>query len=152
MANQNKSIGRFHFDGIPPLSRGIPKIEVSFDIDANGILHVTAKDQLTDKSRQIRIEAPSGLSNEDICRMKDEARQHAVEDKEMKEKVDKSNRADTQIFQTEKQLKEFGDKIAADKKTAIEEALNELKSMRENQNFTNIDQAMVNLSTVCQLV
>ena len=152
MANQKKSIGRFHFDGIPPLSRGIPKIEVSFDIDANGILHVTAKDQLTDKSRQIRIEAPSGLSNEDICRMKDEARQHAVEDKEMKEKVDKSNRADTQIFQTEKQLKEFGDKIAADKKTAIEEALNELKSMRENQNFTNIDQAMVNLSTVCQLV
>ncbi len=149
LANQNKSIGQFHFDGIPPLPRGIPKIEVTFDIDANGILHVTAKDQ-NDKSQQIRIEASSGLSDEDIRRMKAEARQHAGEDKEMKEKVDQSNQADTQIFQTEKQLKEFGNTIASDKKLAIEKALKELKLAHKNPNFTDIDQAMANLSTVCK--
>ena len=150
LANQNKSIGRFHFDEIPPLPRGIPKIEVTFDINADGILHVTAKDQLTDKSQQIRIEASSGLSDEDIRRMKNEALQHEGADKEMKEKVDKANQANTQIFQTEKQLKEFGDTIAGDKKAAIEKALEELKSAHKNLNFTDIDQAMANLSTVCE--
>ncbi|RTZ09922.1 molecular chaperone DnaK [Flavobacterium sp. GSP27] len=151
MANDNKSIGRFHFDGIPPFHRGIPKIEVTFDIDANGILHVTAKDQLTDKSQQIRIEASTGLSHEDIHRMKEEARQHAVSDRETKEKVVQSNQADTQIFQTEKQLKEFGDTIPGNKKAAIENALEELKSAIKNRSFTDIEQAMETLSTVCQL-
>ena len=151
MANQNKSIGRFHFDEIPPFRRGIPKIEVTFDIDANGILNVTAVDQLTEKTQQIRIEASSGLSAEDILRMKDEALQHAGADKEMKGKVDKGNRADMQIFQTEKQLKEFGDTIPSDKKAAIENALEELKSAHKNRNFTDIEQAMATLSTVCQL-
>ncbi len=149
MVYQNKSIGRFHFDGIPVLSRGIPKIEVSFNIDVNGILHVTAKDQLTGKSQQIRIEASSGLSDEDIRRMKDEALHHAVEDKEMKEKVDQGNKADNQIFQTEKQLKEFGDTIPGYKKAAIEKALEELKSSYKYLKFADIDQAMVNLSTEC---
>jgi molecular chaperone DnaK len=150
MANQNKSIGKFHFDEIPPFRRGIPKIEVTFDIDANGILNVTAVDQLTEKTQQIRIEASSGLSEEEIIRMKDEARQYAVADKETKEKVDQGNQADTQIFQTEKQLKEFGDTIPGDKKAAIEKALEELKSAHKNLNFTDIDQAMANLSTVCE--
>jgi molecular chaperone DnaK len=151
MANQNKSIGRFHFDGIPPFYRGIPKIEVTFDIDANGILHVTAKDQLTDKSQQIRIEASTGLSHKDIHRMKEEARQHAVSDREMKEKVVQGYQADTQIFQTEKQLKEFWDTIPSDKKAAIENALEELKLANKYLSFTDIEQAMETLSTVCQL-
>jgi molecular chaperone DnaK len=151
MANQNKSIGRFHFDGIPPLRRGIPKIEVTFDIDANGILHVNAIDQLTDKSQVMRIEASTGLSYEDIHRMKAEARQHAVSDSEMKEKVVQGYQADTQIFQTEKQLEDFGDTIPSDKKATIENALEELKSAHKNQNFTDIAQAMETLSTVCQL-
>lgn len=151
MAKQNKSIGLFHFDGIPPLSRGIPKIEVTFDIDANGILHVTAKDQLTDKSQQIRIEASTGLTPEDINKMKDEGRQHAVADKEMKEKVNQNNQADIQIFQTEKQLNKFGGTIPSDKKAAIEKALEELKIAYKNQNFTDIERAMPMLSTVCQL-
>lgn len=151
MANHNKSIGRFHFDEIPPLRRGVPKIEVTFDIDANGILHVTAVDQLTEKSRQIRIEASSGLSEEDICRMKDEARQYALEDQAMKENVEKSNMADMQIFQTEIQLKEFGDTIPYDKKVAVEVALEELKSAHKTQNFNNLDQAKAKLSAACQL-
>ncbi|MEI6886540.1 MAG: molecular chaperone DnaK, partial [Bacteroidota bacterium] len=123
MANQNKSIGRFHLDGIPPAPRGIPQVEVIFDIDANGILHVTAKDKATGKSQQIRIEASSGLSDDDIKKMKEEAQRNADADKKMKEEVDKVNQADTMIFQTEKQLKEFGDKIPADKKGGIEKAL-----------------------------
>jgi len=150
MANQNKSIGRFHLDGIPPAPRGIPQVEVTFDIDANGILHVTAKDKATGKSQQIRIEASSGLSDEDIRRMKDEAQQNADTDKKMKEEVDKVNQADTLIFQTEKQLKEFGDKVPADKKAAIEKSLEELKAAHKSRNFTGIDQAMANLNAVWQ--
>ncbi len=151
MANHNKSIGRFHFDEIPPLRRGIPKIEVTFDIDANGILQVTAVDQLTEKSQQIRLEASSGLSKKEISRMTDEARQHAVEDQEMKKKAEKINKADIQIFQTEKQLKEFGSTIPIEKKNAIEEALDELKSVHLEQNFNDIDEAMLILSAACQV-
>ncbi len=111
MARDNKTIGRFHLDGIPPAMRGIPKIEVTFDIDANGILNVSAKDQGTGKSQSIRIEASSGLTDEEIKRMKAEAQANAEADKKAKERVDKLNHADSLIFQTEKQLKEYGDKI-----------------------------------------
>lgn len=152
MANQNKSIGRFHFDEIPPFRRGIPKIEVTFDIDANGILNVTAVDQLTEKSQQIRIEASSGLSEEEIRRMKDEARQYAAEDQEMRNNVVRSNKADMQIFQTEIQLNEFGDTLPTEKKVAIEEALEELKSVHNSLNFSNLDQAMADLSDACRVV
>ncbi len=150
MANQNKSIGRFHLDGIPPAPRGIPQIEVTFDIDANGILHVTAKDKATGKSQQIRIEASSGLSDDDIRRMKDEAQQNADADKKIKEEIDKLNQADSLIFQTEKQLKEFGDKIPADKKATIENALNELKNAHKNRDFAGIDRAIANLNSIWQ--
>lgn len=150
MADQNKSIGRFHFDEIPPLRRGIPKIEVTFDIDANGILNVTAVDQLTEKSQQIRIIASSGLSIEEINRMKDEARQYAAEDQAVKNKAVKNNKADTQIFLTEIQLKEFGDNMPTEKKVAIEIALEELKSAHKNPDFIDIDEAMENLSYACQ--
>jgi len=152
MADHNKSIGRFHFDEIPLLSRGIPKVEVTFDIDANGILQVTAVDQLTEKSQQIRLEASSGLSKEEIRRVKNKARQHAVEDQEMKEKAEKSNKADLQIFQTEKQLKEFGSTIPIGKKNAIEEALDELKLVHLEQNFNDIDEVMLILGKACRAV
>lgn len=151
MASQNKSIGRFHFDEIPPFRRGIPKIEVTFDIDANGILNVTAVDQLTEKSQHIRIEASSGLSAEEISRMKNEARQYAAEDQEMRDNVVKSNKADMQIFQTEIHLKEFGDTLPGEKKIAIEEALEKLKSVHNVRNFSNLDRAMADLSNACQL-
>ncbi len=150
MANQNKSIGRFHLDGIPPAPRGIPQIEVTFDIDANGILHVTAKDKATGKSQQIRIEASSGLSDNEIKRMKEEAQQNADTDKKMKEEIDKLNHADSLIFQTEKQLKEFGDKVPADKKESIESALSELKDAHKNRDIPAIDRAMANLNAVWQ--
>jgi len=150
MANQNKSIGRFHLDGIPPAPRGIPQVEVTFDIDANGILHVTAKDKATGKSQQIRIEASSGLSDADITRMKEEAQQNADSDKKMKEEVDKLNQADTLVFQTEKQLKEFGDKLPADKKGPIEKVVEELKSAHKNRDFAGIDKAMANLNALWQ--
>jgi len=143
MANQNKSIGRFHLDGIPPAMRGVPQIEVIFDIDANGILNVTAKDKATNKSQNIRIEASSGLSDDEIKRMKDEAQINADSDKKMKEEMDKLNTADSLIFQTEKQLKEFGDKVPADKKGEIEKALEALKTAHKNRDFTGIDSAMV---------
>jgi molecular chaperone DnaK len=152
MAENNKSIGRFHFDEIPHLSRGIPKVEVTFDIDANGILQVTAVDQLTEKSQQIRLEASAGLSKEEIQRVKNKAKQHAVEDQEMKENAEKSNKADLQIFQTEKQLKEFGSTIPIDKKNAIEEALDELKLVHQEQNFNDIDEVMLILGEVCRAV
>jgi molecular chaperone DnaK len=152
MAENNKSIGRFHFDEIPHLSRGIPKVEVTFDIDANGILQVTAVDQLTEKSQQIRLEASAGLSKEEIQRVKNKAKQHAVEDQEMKENAEKSNKADLQIFQTEKQLKEFGSTIPLDKKNAIEEALDELKLVHQEQNFKDIDEVMLILGEVCRAV
>ncbi|MEI7500545.1 MAG: molecular chaperone DnaK [Bacteroidota bacterium] len=150
MANQNKSIGRFHLDGIPPSQRGIPQIEVTFDIDANGILHVTAKDKATGKSQQIRIEASSGLSEADIRRMRDEAQSNADADKKMKEEVDKLNQADSLVFQTEKQLKEFGEKLPADKKAAIEKAVEELKNAHKNRDFAAIDTSMANLNSIWQ--
>jgi molecular chaperone DnaK len=150
MANQNKSIGRFHLDGIPPAQRGIPQIEVTFDIDANGILHVTAKDKATGKSQQIRIEASSGLSDADIKRMKEEAQAFADSDKKIKEEIDKLNTADSLIFQTEKQLKEFGDKIPVDKKAPIEKALEELKTAHKNKDIAGIDQAMASLNSIWQ--
>lgn len=150
MANQNKSIGRFHLDGIPTAQRGIPQIEVTFDIDANGILHVTAKDKATGKSQQIRIEASSGLSDADIKRMKEEAQAFSESDKKIKEEIDKLNTADSLVFQTEKQLKEFGDKIPADKKVPIEKALEELKAAHKNKDFAGIDKAMTNLNSIWQ--
>ncbi|MCX6283157.1 MAG: Hsp70 family protein, partial [Bacteroidetes bacterium] len=150
MANQNKSIGRFHLDGIPPAPRGIPQVEVIFDIDANGILHVTAKDKATGKSQQIRIEASSGLSDDEIRKMKEEAQRNADIDKKMKEEVDKINQADTMIFQTEKQLKEFGDKVPADKKGGIEHALEELKTAHKNRDVAAIDKALANLNAIWQ--
>src|SRR5690606_23524580 len=116
MASDNKTIGRFHLDGIPPAQRGVPQIEVTFDIDANGIIHVTATDKATNKTQDIRIEASSGLTEEEIKKMKAEAEANAESDKKAKETVDKLNSADAMIFQTEKQLKEFGDKLSADKK------------------------------------
>src|SRR3954467_13792032 len=132
MANQNKSLGIFNLDGIPPAPRGIPQIEVIFDIDANGILHVTAKDKGTGKEQKIRIEAGSGLSKDEIEKMKSEAKAHESEDKVAREKVDKLNQADSMIFQTEKQFKEFGDKIPAYKKAPIESGLNKLKEAHKN--------------------
>jgi molecular chaperone DnaK len=152
MAENNKSIGRFHFDEIPHLSRGIPKVEVTFDIDANGILQVTAVDQLTEKSQQIRLEASAGLSKEEIQRVKNKAQQHAVEDQEMKERAEKSNKADLQIFQTEKQLKEFGNTIPVENKNTIEEALDELKLVHQEQNFNDIDEVMLILGEACRAV
>jgi molecular chaperone DnaK len=120
MSSQNKSLGMFNLDGIPPAPRGVPQVEVTFDIDANGILHVTAKDKGTGKSHNIRIEAGSGLSKEEIEKMKNEAKANEAADKEARERVEKINQADSLIFQTEKQLKEYGDKIPADKKAPIE--------------------------------
>ncbi len=145
MAAHNKSIGRFHLDGIPPAPRGIPQIEVTFDIDANGILHVSAKDKATGKSQQIRIEASSGLSEEEIKKMKAEAEANAEADRKAKEEIDKINAADALIFQTEKQLKEFGDKIPADKKAPLENALNELKEAHKSRNIHAIDSATAKL-------
>lgn len=147
MAGQNRTIGRFHLDGIPPSPRGIPQIEVLFDIDANGILHVSAKDKATGKSQQIRIEASSGLSDEEIKRMKAEAEANADADKKAKEEIDKLNAADSLVFSTEKQLKEFGDKVPADKKGAIESALADLKTAHASKDLTAIDSAMERLNT-----
>lgn len=148
MARDNKTIGRFHLDGIPAAMRGVPQIEVSFDIDANGILNVTAKDKGTGKSQNIRIEASSGLSDEDIKRMKDEAAANAESDKLEKEKIDKLNQADSMIFQAEKQLKEIGDKLPADKKAPIESALGKLKEAHKAQDIAGIDAAMAELNSV----
>jgi len=145
MAAHNKSIGRFHLDGIPPSPRGIPQIEVTFDIDANGILHVSAKDKATGKSQQIRIEASSGLSDDEIKKMKAEADANAEADRKAKEEIDKINTADALIFQTEKQFKEFGDKIPVEKKTPLENALNELKEAHKSRNIQAIDAATAKL-------
>jgi len=142
MANDNKSIGRFQLSDIPPAPRGVPQIEVTFDIDANGILNVSAKDKATGKSQNIKIEASSGLSEEDIKKMKEEAEANSEADKEAKEKIDKINSADAMIFQTEKQLKEYGDKLSEDKKKPIEEALKELKEVHEKKDVKLIDPAM----------
>jgi molecular chaperone DnaK len=150
MANGNKSIGRFHLDGIPPAMRGTPQIEVTFDIDANGILHVSAKDKGTGKMQEIRIEASSGLSEADIKRMKEEAELNADADRKAKEEIDKVNQADSLIFQTERQLKEFGDKLPADKKEPIEQALNKLREAHKNRDLAGIDSAMAELNSVWQ--
>ena len=139
MANGNKSLGRFHLDGITPAPRGIPQIEVTFDIDANGILNVSARDKATGKEQKIRIEASSGLSDEEIKRMRDEAKANEAADKAEKERIDKINGADALCFQSEKNLKEYGDKIPADKKSAIETPLNSLKEAVKNQNIADID-------------
>lgn len=141
MANQNKSLGKFILDGIPPAPRGVPQVEVIFDIDANGILSVTAKDKGTGKQQNIRIEAGSGLSKDEIEKMKNEAKANEEEDKKVRERVEKLNVADGLIFNTEKQLKEYGDKIPADKKATIEEALNKLKEVHKNQDVDAIDSA-----------
>ncbi len=150
MATGNKSLGRFHLDGIPPSQRGIPQIEVTFDIDANGILHVSAKDKGTGKMQQIRIEASSGLSDADIKRMKEEAELNADADRKAKEEVDKVNQADSLIFQTERQLKDYSDKLPADKKEPIEQALNKLREAHKNRDIAGIDAAMAELNTVWQ--
>ena len=147
MANQNKTIGRFHLDGIPAAPRGIPQVEVTFDIDANGILKVAAKDKATGKEQSIRIEASSGLSDEEIKRMKAEAEANAESDQKEKERIDKLNQADGMIFQTEKQLKELGDKLPADKKAPIEEALTALKEAHKAQDLDAIDKTMEALNT-----
>ena len=139
MAGQNKSLGIFNLDGIPPAPRGVPQIEVTFDIDANGILNVSAKDKGTGKEQKIRIEAGSGLTKEEIEKMKAEAKANEATDKAERERVDKLNAADGLIFQTEKQLKEFGDKVPADKKGAIETALNKLKEAHKSQNLDAVE-------------
>jgi molecular chaperone DnaK len=146
MAGQNKSLGTFNLDGIPPAPRGVPQVEVTFDIDANGILHVTAKDKGTGKEQKIRIEAGSGLSKDEIEKMKMEAKANESTDKEAREKVDKINQADSLIFQTEKQLKEYGDKIPAEKKAPIETALNKLKEAHKTQDIAQIDAAVTEMN------
>ena len=150
LAKDNKTIGRFHLDGLPPAPRGVPQIEVSFDIDANGILKVSAKDNATGKEQSIRIEAASGLSDTDIKRMKDEAAANAEADKKEKERIDTINKADSMIFQTEKQLKEFGDKLPADKKQPIETALQKLKDAHKAQDVAAINSAIDELNNVFQ--
>ncbi len=146
MAAQNRTIGRFHLDGLPPAQRGVPQIEVTFDIDANGILNVGAKDKATGKEQKIRIEASSGLSDDEIKRMKTEAEANADADKHAKEEAEKINQADSMIFQSEKQLKEFGDKIPADKKSAIESALTELKAAHQSRDLNQIDAALASIN------
>lgn len=150
LARDNKTIGRFHLDGIPPAPRGIPQIEVTFDIDANGILNVSAKDKGTGKEQSIRIEASSGLTNEDIERMKREAKENEESDRKARERIDKLNAADSLIFQTEKQLKEFGDKVPADKKSSIESALQKLKDAHKNEDLNAIESATAELNTKWQ--
>ncbi|MBO7428007.1 MAG: molecular chaperone DnaK [Paludibacteraceae bacterium] len=150
MAAQNKTIGRFILDGIMPAPRGVPQIEVTFDIDANGILNVSAKDKATGKEQKIRIEASSGLSDSEIQRMKAEAEANAEADKKEKERIDKLNQADNMIFQTEKNLKEYGDKLPSDKRATIEKALLKLKSAHEAKNIVDIDDAMEALNKAFQ--
>ena len=147
LARDNKQIGVFNLDGIPPSPRGVPQIEVTFDIDANGILSVSAKDKATGKEQKIRIEASSGLSDDEIKRMKEEAAANAEADRVAKERIDKLNQADSTIFQTEKQLKELGDKIPADKKAPIEAALGKLKEAHKAQDIPAIDKRDEQLNT-----
>ncbi len=150
MAAQNKTIGRFNLDSIPPAPRGVPQIEVTFDIDANGILNVSAKDKATGKAQSIRIEASSGLSEDEIKRMKADAEANAEADKRERERIDKLNTADAMIFNTEKQLKEYGDKLPADKKGEIESALSKLKEAHKNQDIAGIDAAMAEMNAIWQ--
>ena len=150
MAAQNKSIGQFNLTGIAPARRGVPQIEVTFDIDANGILNVSAKDKATGKEQSIRIEASSGLSEEEINRMKAEAEQNAAADKAEREKIDKLNQADSMIFTTENFLKDNGDKVPADQKSGIESALQQLRDAHKSADVAAIDTAINNLNTVMQ--
>jgi molecular chaperone DnaK len=150
LAKDNRTIGRFHLDGIPPAPRGVPQIEVTFDIDANGILHVSAKDKGTGKEQKIRIEASSGLTDKEIEKMKQEAQANAEGDRKAKEKIEKINQADSLIFQTEKQLKEYGDKLSDNNRNAINSALEKLKEAHKTQNEAGIDSAMNELNTVWQ--
>lgn len=150
MAKDNKTIGRFHLDGIPPAPRGVPQIEVTFDIDANGILHVSAKDKGTGKEQRIRIEATTGLSDDEVKRMREEAKANEETDRIARERVDKLNSADSMVFSTEKQLKEFGDKLPADKKGAVESALAKLKEAHQKQDIEAIDVALAEINTAWQ--
>ena len=152
MAKDNKSLGQFNLEGIPAAPRGVPQIEVSFDIDANGILNVSAKEKNTGKEQNIRINGSSNLTKEEIERMKKEAEMHAQEDQKNKEMVEKINEADNIIFQTEKQLKEYGDKIPVETKTKIEEGLEELKKAKEEKDVTKIDSAKNNLMQHLQAI
>ncbi len=151
LAKDNKTIGRFHLDGIPPAPRGVPQIEVTFDIDANGILNVSARDKATGKEQSIRIEATSGLTKEEIERMKEEAKRHAEEDRQRVEKINKLNAADSLIYQTEKQLKEFGDKIPAAQKAQLEELVNKLKDAHKREDIAEIDKLMAEIQQVWNL-
>jgi molecular chaperone DnaK len=150
MAKDNRTIGRFHLDGIPPAPRGVPQIEVTFDIDANGILHVSAKDKGTGKEQKIRIEASSGLTDAEIKKMKEEAEANADSDKQVKERVEKINQADSLIFQTEKQLKEYGDKLSDANKTNINTSLEQLREAHKSQDIAAIDTALAALNTAWQ--
>jgi molecular chaperone DnaK len=150
MAADNKTLGRFQLSDIPPAPRGVPQIEVTFDIDANGIMNISAKDKGTGKEQSIKIESKSGLSDAEIERMKAEAQANADADKKKREEADLINKADSTIFQTERQLKEYGDKIPADKKQPIEDALNELKKEFEAKNMANLEPAMEKLNQVFQ--
>lgn len=150
MARDNRTIGRFMLDGIPPAPRGVPQVEVAFDIDANGILNVSAKDKGTGKEQTIKIQASTGLSKEEVEKMRNDARANEAADKEAREKVDKLNTADSLVFQTEKQLKEFGEKIPADKKSTIEAALGRLKDAHKNADLAGVDSAMNDLNTAWQ--
>ncbi len=150
MARDNKTIGRFHLDGIPAAPRGVPQIEVTFDIDANGILNVSAKDKGTGKEQTVRIEASSGLTDEEIQRMREEAKANEAKDKEERERIDKINAADSMIFSTEKQMSEYGDKIPADKKSSIEAALGNLKEAHKAQNLEDIDKYTAELNNAWQ--
>ena len=146
-AVDNRTLGRFHLDGIPPAPRGVPQIEVTFDIDANGVLNVSAKDKATGKSQKIRIESSSGLSDQEIERMKNAAKEHADEDKQMRDRVEKLNKADQLIFSTKKQLEDYGDKISEGNKTKIQDALKHLEEVHKSENVDEIDSAMEALNT-----
>lgn len=151
MAKDNRTIGRFHLDGIPPAPRGVPQVEVTFDIDANGILHVSARDKGTGKEQKIRIEASSGLTDAEIQRMREEAQANADSDKREKEKIEKINQADSMIFQTEKQLKDYGDKLSESNKTAINAALEQLREAHKSKDLTKIDSALAALTAAWQV-
>ena len=146
MAIGNRTIGRFHLDGIPPAPRGIPQIEVAFDIDANGILEVAAKDNATGKKQNIRIEASSGLSDQEIEKMRQDAKTHAEEDEKKRAQIEKRNQADSLAYSTEKNLKEYGDKIPAEKKAKVEAALERLKEVRKNDESPDLDSALEQLN------
>jgi molecular chaperone DnaK len=146
MARDNRTLGRFHLDGIPPAPRGIPQVEVIFDIDANGIIHVSAKDKGTNKEQKIRIESGTGLSEDEIKKMRDEAKANEATDKEERERIEKLNAADSLIFATDKQLKEYGDKISAGNKEGIEQALAELKKVHEAKDVAGLDAATERLN------